>query len=334
MATLYHKKEMTSGLRSYQAIKVKREKTIKEAENHYSLNKIHDEVMKDTVELAIKNIESEQGKIPAPFAFFLMGSAGRSEQSVWSDQDHGILFDGKDDLQPYFLKLGTEIMRGLEEVGYEKCDGKVMSSESRWCQSITSFEEQIIGWLDEATWQSLRHFGTFFDSRVLIGEETYLEELKQSAFSFIEENPHIYKRLVDNVDFVRKGIGIFGQLLPEQSGSHSGEIALKTTTFFPYVNALRLLSLLEHETVPQTIERFKVLEAKYSYLKEYQVDFEELLAFRFEYRKDAKTYDEVHYLPLSQLNKEDKQLLKYFMKKGYALFYDTKSYVEEACVKW
>ncbi|QGH33019.1 hypothetical protein GI584_02670 [Gracilibacillus salitolerans] len=319
---------------SYEDIRKWREQHIHEQIDHEQLNNFHDDLMLKTVQLAMEKVKEEQGEVPAPFAFFLMGSASRREQSIWSDQDHGIIFDGPKQHQTYFQKLGTEIVDGMELVGYERCEGKVMASESRWTKSVEGWKQQITNWLDEESWQSLRHFSTFFDSRVLLGEERLLADVKQVTFSYIQSHPKIINRLVDNVGFIRKGVGVFGQILPEQSGKRTGQINIKTTALFPFVNALRLLVLCNQVMKTPTIERFAALKTKYSFLTEYQILFESLLAFKFQFTKDAVEYEEVHYIPLKKLSKKDKQELKEYMKKGAELFERTKNTIEKECSKW
>ncbi len=302
------------------------------ATDHRKLNAFHDELVRKTVLMAIEKVKCERGNPPAPFAFFLMGSAGRFEQSVWSDQDHGIIYDNSnEDCQNYFLRLGTEISHALTLVGYERCDGKVMASNPLWCQSMHGFEMQISEWLEEASWQSLRHFLTFFDSRVLIGEDHCLNQLKKKAFSMLHVHQGLYLRLVENVDFIKKGVGVFGQLLPEQHGENAGNIELKQTTFFPYINALRLLALKREVFTPSTLSRFKELAPKYPFVREFENDFISLLEFRLVYRKVSKNYREVHLISVDTLSKSDKQKLKQTIKRGHKLFSKTKTTIEKEC---
>ncbi|ENH96312.1 hypothetical protein J416_11462 [Gracilibacillus halophilus YIM-C55.5] len=327
-------KEWLSKLMTYDEVRRWRNQYIQEQQTHEQLNTFHDQLMKQVFVIARKKIEEEQGPPPAPFAFFLMGSAGRCEQSIWSDQDHGIIFDGHEQSKSYFLTLGEEMVYGLEKVGYERCDGKVMASESMWTQSLMSWKKQVVNWLEESSWQSLRHFSTLFDSRVLIGERELLSQVKQKTFAYLDSNPHLYLRCVDNVGFIRKGIGIFGQLLPEQSGTMAGKLNVKTTTVFPYVNAMRLLAILRHEEMPATKDRIKFLTTHYPFLQGYLSIFERLLAFRYRHTKQAADYDHVHHISLKQLSKRDKQELKQFMKDGVHMFEMAKKMVEKECSKW
>jgi CBS domain-containing protein len=299
--------------------------------DHFQLNEFHDKLMKETVRIALKKVASEWGKPPAHFAFFVMGSAGRMEQSVWSDQDHGIVYHSATDDQDYFLKVGTEISKGLEEVGYAQCEGNVMASKALWCKSRDEWERQIIAWLEENDWESLRYFSTFFDSRVLVGDNELLFRLKELAFTKLEEEPFLYRRLYENVGFIKKGIGIFGQLLPEEKGQDAGTINLKQTIFFPYVNSLRLLALLEKITVASTLERFQRLPDHLSDMKAYQADFLKLLNYRLYYQKNAVSYQKVHLLQVNSLSSRERESLKAMMKKGRKLFKETKELIDQRC---
>ncbi len=319
-------------MNSYEQFKAWREITIKTVtDDHQKLNEFHDQLMQGIIQIALAKIESEWGKPPAHFAFFVMGSAARMEQSVWSDQDHGIVYDGSNKFQDYFLRVGKEITKGLSIVGYEQCDGNVMAANPRWCKSITEWEQQILHWLEEESWESLRYFSTFFDSRVLYGNEAFLNQLKNVAFSRLDKNPHLYRRLYENVGFVKKGIGIFGQLLLEEKGHAAGTINLKNTIFFPYVNSLRLLALLEKIPYPSTIDRFQLLPEEYETIKEYQADFLKLLNYRSHFQKNAVSYKKVHLLQVKLLSATEKNHLKEILKNGHKLFKETKKIIDNRC---
>jgi CBS domain-containing protein len=319
-------------LQSYKEIYQWREQSINKVSfDHQKLNDFHDQIMEQIVQIALKKIESEWGPPPTRFAFFVMGSAGRSEQSVWSDQDHGIVYDSSTNDQQYFLRLGEEITKGLSIAGYELCDGNVMASNLQWCKSKMKWKNQLAYWLEKADWESLRFFSIFIDSRVLFGECDLLLELKNSAFLRIHQQPYLLKRLYDNVGFIKKGIGFFGQLLTEQSGEDTGTINLKQTIFFPYVNSLRLLALVENITSSSTLNRFNQLPNEYGKIKEYQADFLRLLNYRLYFQRLAQSYKKVHLLHVNSLSNREKQCVKEIMKKGHKLFFETKQMIEKRC---
>ncbi|TLS36992.1 hypothetical protein FCL54_12410 [Pseudalkalibacillus caeni] len=297
--------------------------------DHKKLNQFHEELMMKVVQIAIDKTVSELGPIPAHFAFFVTGSAGRLEQSIWSDQDHGIIYEEKENCQKYFLSLGKEISKGLEIAGYPLCPGNVMASNPIWCQSSSKWEKQISEWLNTETLESLRYFSTFFDSRVLFGETKLLHDLKSTAFSKLEAEPRLYLRLLENVRHYKKALGPFGQLLPEQHGEYKGYIDLKKAVSYPFVNGLRLLSLKEKISSPSTIERFNQLPSEYKSIKKYKPDFIELLVFQLHIKKDAKDYEDVHLIDPGTMTRDEKHVLKHLARSAHKLFSEVTAVIEK-----
>lgn len=254
-----------------------------------------------------------------------MGSAGRFEQALWSDQDHGIIYTGTEKHQQYFQKLGLEISEGFSLCGYERCDGKVMASNELWCRSVHQWEAQLTKWLMDETWASLRNFSIFFDSRVLMGDKNLLAHLKTHCFKQIDQSNHVYTRLVGNMGNMRKPIGLFGHFLTEKYGPYAGTIHLKQRIFFPYVNAIRLLALREKVFKSSTISRVRELSDKFRHIKLYEEEFMRLLELRLKLQQDCKNYEEVQHIPISNLTKADKRQLKRITNSGYKLWKETKS---------
>ncbi|MGO4890032.1 DUF294 nucleotidyltransferase-like domain-containing protein [Anaerobacillus sp. MEB173] len=319
----------------HELIEWRRQNISKVALIHEKLNEFHDMLIQRAVEVAVRKIESERGPAPARFTFFMMGSAARFEQSVWSDQDHGMIYGQCDDEgKQYFQSLGEEITFGLTQVGYEPCDGKVMSSNPKWCKSLNEWKEQLKGWMEEESWESIRYLLTFFDSRSFLGEEHFLKELKDLIFSHIDEHPYLMRRMLENVGHTRRGIGVFGQFLVETHGKHSGCIHVKNRILFPYVNSLRLLALKEKIEQPQTVLRFDELPSYYQQIKKYKPAFSKLLSLRLKFQQHEESYETIHYLKVSHLSHQEKKDLKDITRSGYKLYQETKKLIEKGCPKW
>ncbi|MFV8826263.1 DUF294 nucleotidyltransferase-like domain-containing protein [Alkalihalobacterium sp. APHAB7] len=300
--------------------------------DHMKLNEFHDELITKTVKVAIENVTSEWGPPPAHFAFFMMGSAGRFEQALWSDQDHGLVFfstDGRE--RDYFLKLGKEISLALECVGYVRCDGLVMASSERWCKSLLAWKAQIQEWMEEESFETLRHLLTFFDSRVFIGNPSLLDELKEVIFLNLNEKPTLIQRFYDNVERRKKAIGVFGQLLVESYGPHKNVIHLKNTVLFPYVNSLRLLALQEKITAPETLVRFEQLPDEMTEIKMLSAVFARLLQFRLRFQEIEQSYETIHLLRVDKLTSNEKQELKGYIRSGARLYKLTKKHIDKGC---
>ncbi|MFL6559485.1 MAG: DUF294 nucleotidyltransferase-like domain-containing protein [Bacillus sp. (in: firmicutes)] len=303
---------------AYSAIAEYRKVHMKEsAKDHFKLNELHDNVINQVLELSLKEVFTRYGPPPSPFSFFVMGSAGRFEQSVWSDQDHGIIYLNQTaEAKTYFLSLGKEISKGLYQVGYPYCDGGVMSSNPFWCKSLSEWEKQIKNWTIEASWESLRYLLIFIDGRSFYGQHPLIEHLKAFTYEIIQTE-HLLSRIHKNTLHFKKGIGVLGQLLVETHGVHTGSLNLKETALFPYVNAVRLLAMQENLLETSTLSRIDKLQIHDKDL--YKSMFLKLLNYRLLFASQTD-YESGHYLPADILTKEQKNDVKDIIKHGVTLY--------------
>ncbi|EIJ82193.1 hypothetical protein PB1_04635 [Bacillus methanolicus PB1] len=272
--------------------------------------------------VSISRINKDLGPAPSPFSFFVMGSAGRFEQGIWSDQDHGIIYDeNSQNAKEYFLTLGKEISEGLFQAGYAFCDGGVMASNPLWCKSFPEWMQQLTDWILESSWESIRNLLIFIDGRSLHGEQSYIKKLKEIIFHSSQKE-NLLARMLDNTMHLKKGVGILGQFLVETHGIHSGMINLKETAFFPFVNSIRLLAIKENIMETSTLSRLhnlseKVMPIQHKKLIEEQ--FIKLLNFRLTLCNHSD-YESGHFLDIEKLSKEQKREMKNIIKIGTHLY--------------
>ena len=302
---------------SYEDIKKYRDLKMNDyLHDHFLLNQFHDEIMMQVIWISLRKLETEIGPIPSPFSFFVMGSAGRFEQGIWSDQDHGIIYEEKDQrAKKYFLHLGSEISKGLNQAGYQYCHGDVMANSPSWCKSRLEWQQQISEWAEEKNWESIRNLLILTDSRTLYGEKQYIHKLKQFSFMTMQINkllPQIY----NNTLYFKKGIGILGQLLAETHGNFSGQLNLKETTLIPFVNSVRFLAIKEKIFATSTLSRINQLPDKIFSKEEketYKLHFSALLKYRLLYGNHSD-YEASHYVDITKLPKAQKKELKEILK--------------------
>ncbi|GAM13362.1 DUF294 nucleotidyltransferase-like domain-containing protein [Mesobacillus selenatarsenatis] len=282
------------------------------------LNHFHDFIYDQVLTAALCKVSKEYGNPPSPFSFFVMGSAGRMEQSIWSDQDHGLVFTLKtDEAQEYFLKLGKEISEGLEIAGYKKCSGSVMASNPLWCKSMEDWEAQLGLWVGESTWESIRYLLIFADARSIHGNPGLVSRLKEKAFDEVKRE-HLLLRMLDNTMYMKKGVGVLGQLLVETHGAYTGSINLKETAFLPFVNAARLLSFYGGIKETPTLSRISLVSDVMMPDQDkslYSKNFSALLDYRLKHGCN-RDYDSGHYVNTSKLTKDEKKSLKEILKVG------------------
>jgi PAS domain S-box-containing protein len=158
-----------------------------------------DTVIKRVIELTIKEI----GEPPVAFSFICLGSEGRKEETLYTDQDNAIIFEdiSKENetvVYEYFNKLGEKICNALNFIGYSFCIGNIMAKNQQWCKPISVWEKYFINWLSTPEPQNLLEATIFFDFRNVYGDETFSDRLRNTISHFIKEQPLFLYHLAYN----------------------------------------------------------------------------------------------------------------------------------------
>lgn len=317
---------------AYSKIRETRDREIsKVSHDHFLLNQFHEEITLQVIEVAIKRIYDEYGPTPAPYSFFTMGSGGRFEKAIWSDQDHGIIYnETSKDVQNYFLKLGKEISEGLYQLGYDYCDGGVMASNPFWCKSLSEWEQQLTSWIEESSWESIRNLLIFVDSRSIYGESGYIDQLKHIVYESIHKEKLLHRVLYNTMN-LKKGVGVLGQLLTETHGIHTGSLNIKEKALYPYVNAIRILAIKAKIIETSTLARIDKLPEHWFSTNEkkmYKEQLLKLLNYRLQFG-DHTNYEAGHFLLIDNLSKNQRKEIKEIIKTGISLYQHAIKIVEK-----
>jgi PAS domain S-box-containing protein len=140
---------------------------------------IADTITKRIIELAIK----ETGAPPAKFTFITMGSEGREEQTLATDQDNAIIYEDvppekEEEVKQYFSRLGELICDNLAAAGYRYCKGNIMAKNKKWCQSYSIWKRYFTDWITTSSPQDLLDIKIFFDFRNVYGDEELSVQLQ------------------------------------------------------------------------------------------------------------------------------------------------------------
>ncbi|CAM3982323.1 DUF294 nucleotidyltransferase-like domain-containing protein [Alkalicoccus chagannorensis] len=211
---------------------------------------LYDRLARQCIHLALQNT----GNPPAAFAFFMMGSSGRGEQFLLSDQDHFLVYQASpdndpDDTDAYFGALGEEITRLMEHAGYKRCDGDMMASFPQWRGSIRRWSERLRSWSLRATGDNILLAQNFLSHRFLYGDEalrdrfnqTVKEQLRQSSILLYRAAQEEKQQPVPSLDHPIRA-------LFRMKKDH---INIKKQALFPFYHSLQLLSA-HHQFVEGT----------------------------------------------------------------------------------
>jgi len=159
-----------------------------------------DAAIKKVVELSLKDL----GEAPVGFSFICLGSEGRKEESLYTDQDNAIIYDHvpaeiENSTIEYFNRLGNLVCNGLNQIGYSFCKGNVMAKNPQWNKSIKHWEAYFSNWVKAPEPQNLMDATIFFDFRNVYGEEGLTLQLRKNIGSMILHQPVFLYHLAKNM---------------------------------------------------------------------------------------------------------------------------------------
>ena len=138
----------------------------------------------DTISLkVIENVLAEHGPAPAKFVFMVLGSEGRQEQTLLTDQDNALIYEDKanehrEEVRAYFLRFATAVSDQLDHIGLHHCTGGYMAKNPKWTHSLSHWKRNYHQWMSESNPETVMQFATFFDCRFLYGEQSLFDELR------------------------------------------------------------------------------------------------------------------------------------------------------------
>lgn len=202
----------------------------------------------------------ELGPPPVPFAFVTLGSEGRKEQTLKTDQDNAIIFrdpaEGEtlETLQAYFLLLGEKVCTWLDQSGFDFCQGGIMAQTPKWCQPLSIWKKYFHSWIHVASPENLLHTSIFFDFRLAYGDRQITDTLSAYLTQSLSNWTAFFRNMAPNALNFKPPIGIFGNLQVKSKGPHKNCLNIKKATT-PIVDFARIYSLKQGITQTSTQER-------------------------------------------------------------------------------
>ncbi len=228
-----------------------------------SINRIititSDLILNKFINIAIEEI----GEPPVPFTFVALGSEGREEQTLVTDQDNAIIYqdvpqEEENNVRDYFLKLGDKVCTWLNRAGYHFCKGDVMAKNPKWCQSFTQWQKYFTSWITASNPQDFLEFNVFFDFRDVFGEKNFADELRKHVNLLIHNKPSFLLLFAQNTLLYKPPVNIFGNIVTESSSENAGSFNIKDA-MMPIVSFARIYSLKNNISETNTIERLNKL---------------------------------------------------------------------------
>ena len=277
------------------------------------------------------------GHPPAVYTWIGLGSEGRDEQTMVTDQDNMLIFsdephkvsfteylldkcyehrkdegmeDGFEKATPkhvvdYYFKLFSErIVERLHQVGFEKCTGNVMPSNVKWRGSFTDWKERLAQRLsfERGIFEPL-DVVIMTDARFIKGEKKLLDDLLAGFFTLLIDNKNIMKDFIQAAVLMPTALSFFGNFKAEKSGDHKGMVNIKLHGWTPLILAVRMLALSNGVFEPNTLKRIRELRAMNVIKKDMENDLTDayLILVKFRIMNQVKSKEILNHMDLSYI---------------------------------
>ncbi len=179
------------------------------------------------------------------FAFVVLGSEGRQEQTLVTDQDNAIVH--ADDLTPAELDrlraFSIDLIDTLISIGVPPCSGGIMAKNDIWRRSVSEWKGVLDKWLGTPTPDNILSGSMFFDLRTLHGDGSYERELKAHITERLRANKIFLARSAANVVGFKPPLGFFGGVVAEKKGPQRGTIDIKKAGIFAITEGVKAMAL-------------------------------------------------------------------------------------------
>lgn len=197
-------------------------------------------------ERLIAILATQEGiRLPEGAAYLGLGSEGRGEQTLRTDQDSAIVY--RDDLPADQLVevhcFADRIVAALERVGVPLCPGQMMANYPDWCHSISEWKEITARWISCPGPEHMVFFGVFQDLRVIHGDKAFEDELREHLHTCAKNLAIFFPSMARNIVRFKPPLGMFGRFQTGKSGEERGKIDLKKGGIFTLTRGIGLLSL-------------------------------------------------------------------------------------------
>jgi len=251
-----------------------------------------------------------------------LGSEGRSEQTVATDQDNAIILANgtsateRDDL----LAFARDVNLALDACGFPLCRGGVMAGEPACCLTFWDWSARFAHWIDHGGPQDLLNASIYFDLRPLAGNEQLALQLQQEVVESARRTPRFLKQMAQNALSHGAPLNWLGGIDVDERGSI--DLKLQGTAIF--VEAARLYSLTYGNVVTSTRERLESTGTRIGLAPaEYQgwiggFEFLQMLRLRVQL-ENAPPAEQANRLVVADLNDIDRRILKESLRVGRSL---------------
>lgn len=223
--------------------------------------------------------EADIGEAPVHYCWVALGSQGRLESGMQSDQDNALILS--DDVTPeqmdWFADLAHRVVDGLVRCGFPLCPGDMMASNPQWRVPLRTWGSYFASWMNAPEPDALLHAQTFFDMRPVHGDRSLYERLQHSVIPRAPHATRFLAYLAKQAQRFEPPLGLFREFVTSEE--NSGKIDLKSGGIAPVVQIARLAALSKGGAQLNTIDRLNAASTTNAISEEKAADLTDAFEF-------------------------------------------------------
>ena len=195
------------------------------------------------------------------FAFLVLGSEGRGEQTLTTDQDNALVY--ADDLpEPQIRQLeqfSEELINAVIAIGIPPCPGGIMASTPQWRHSLQEWRQLLNSWFSSPVPENILKVSMFSDMRILYGDASLEQSLRSHISGRLVGDEAFLGHMTSNLLHFHVPLGWFGRIKTEK-GAYQGQLDLKKSGIFAMTEGVKILAHSNGLQVQNTRERLEGLQ--------------------------------------------------------------------------
>lgn len=249
------------------------------------VSEVNDRITSKIITLTQERVKQEGlGEPPTRFCWISLGSEGRLEQTLKTDQDNAIAYVSppageEESTKKWFLDFAERVVEGLVLYGFPRCRGGIMASNPKWCDTEQYWLDTFLSWVNDPNPLALRMASIFFDFRALYSQTAFTDTLRSQLNQAMDRNSLFLRLMAKNALYNVPPLGFLKTFVVEKSGEHKNELNLKMKGSTPIVEAARVLALDLKISATNTLDRLAEICERNVIDDEFHADLQEAYCF-------------------------------------------------------
>lgn len=227
------------------------------------ISEMHDRIMARAWEMVL----AELGPAPAPHAVLVLGSQGRREQFLATDQDLGLAYDppagSGPEVAAWFEVLGERLTQVLLDVGFPPCKNRIMMNNPDWRKSLDSWLDLFDNIAERPDAEGILKASLLCDMRVVqvqgAGNSGLSVRLREAMAKRLRKSSVLLKFMAREAVRFSPPLGLFGSFSLKKDAEGRGVLDIKRGGVFPITQGVKTLALDHGLAETGTCARLRLL---------------------------------------------------------------------------